>query len=271
MFHESAPWWSWTGASAAILSVCLCLGPAPASLASGSPTEVPLDLNRYSGTWFEVASLKEGFAGEGQKDCHCTAGLYAVNPDDDQKLTVKTFCVHGSPTGKISGIEGRVTCKGAKDVVVDMEEVEQCKLNFPAIPFIPPEPYTVLETDYDSFALVEGAKDKSFVQIYSRTPNPGKKFIARQIAHLEKDYGYKKNAIRVTPQDCSQQLMTKMDTMMKSPGMESMFQNTTESTIEDLLRKEEGQIENSGIVLQGPRNPLDEAKNLVNLFQMFAQ
>ncbi|XP_024190867.1 chloroplastic lipocalin isoform X2 [Rosa chinensis] len=27
---------------------------------------------RYSGRWYEVASLKRGFAGKGQEDCHCT-------------------------------------------------------------------------------------------------------------------------------------------------------------------------------------------------------
>lgn len=26
----------------------------------------------YGGRWYEVASLKKGFAGEGQQDCHCT-------------------------------------------------------------------------------------------------------------------------------------------------------------------------------------------------------
>lgn len=30
------------------------------------------DPNRYAGRWFEVASLKRGFAGQGQEDCHCT-------------------------------------------------------------------------------------------------------------------------------------------------------------------------------------------------------
>lgn len=30
---------------------------------------------RYSGRWFEVASLKRGFAGQGQEDCHCTQVL----------------------------------------------------------------------------------------------------------------------------------------------------------------------------------------------------
>lgn len=27
---------------------------------------------RYAGRWYEVASLKRGFAGQGQEDCHCT-------------------------------------------------------------------------------------------------------------------------------------------------------------------------------------------------------
>ena len=84
-------------------------------------------------------------------------------------LTVKTFCVHGSSTGRISGIEGVV--RGGT-------------LRFPSIPFIPALPYNVLDTDYRSYALVEGAKDSSFVQIYSRKPNPGKDFIAKQKKRL---------------------------------------------------------------------------------------
>jgi len=242
----------------AAISVLLS-SPAPAFA-------IDLDLSKYSGTWYEVASLKEGFAGEGQKDCHCTAGLYSLV--DESKLTVKTFCVHGSPTGKISGIEGAVSCQGVEGKAGIME-ANSCNLRFPSIPFIPPEPYTVLETDYDTYALVEGARDKSFVQIYSRTPNPGKAFINKQINHLEADYGYKKKAIKPTPQDCSQKLMTKMDSMMKSPDMVQMFRNTTSNTIEELLGQEEEDFD--GIILQGPRNPVKEVKDLVNLFQMFKQ
>lgn len=35
-------------------------------------TAKDFDPIRYSGRWFEVASLKRGFAGQGQEDCHCT-------------------------------------------------------------------------------------------------------------------------------------------------------------------------------------------------------
>lgn len=33
---------------------------------------------RYSGRWFEVASLKRGFAGQGQEDCHCTQVIVLI-------------------------------------------------------------------------------------------------------------------------------------------------------------------------------------------------
>ena len=32
---------------------------------------------------------------------------------------------------------------------------EKCTLRFPAIPFIPREPYDVIRTDYDTYALVQ--------------------------------------------------------------------------------------------------------------------
>lgn len=35
-------------------------------------TTKDFDPTRYLGRWFEVASLKGGFAGQGQEDCHCT-------------------------------------------------------------------------------------------------------------------------------------------------------------------------------------------------------
>jgi len=42
---------------------------------------------------------------------------------------------------------------------------QKCYLRFPNLPFIPRQPYNVLDTDYDNYALVSGAKDASFVQV----------------------------------------------------------------------------------------------------------
>ncbi|EHA8587095.1 putative Chloroplastic lipocalin [Cocos nucifera] len=130
---------------------------------------------RYSGRWFEVASLKRGFAGQGQEDCHCTQGIYMF---DAQTLSIQvdTFCVHGGPDGYITGIRGKVQCISEEDTEkaeTDLEKQkmikEKCYLRFPTLPFIPKEPYDVIATDYDSFSLVSGAKDKSFIQDFVLT------------------------------------------------------------------------------------------------------
>lgn len=87
-------------------------------------------------------------------------------------IQVDTFCVHGGPDGYITGIRGKVQCLPEEDSETKEAELEKpvmitekCYLRFPTLPFIPKEPYDVLATDYDNFALVSGAKDKSFIQV----------------------------------------------------------------------------------------------------------
>lgn len=70
------------------------------------------------------------------------------------RLEVNTFCVHGGPEGRLSGIQGAVSCADPVLLAVlpefesaqEREEgiVAKCVLRFPAIPFIPPEPYDVI-------------------------------------------------------------------------------------------------------------------------------
>lgn len=87
-------------------------------------------------------------------------------------IQVDTFCVHGSPDGYITGIRGKVRCVPEEELertVSDLERQEmireKCYLKFPTLPFIPKLPYDVIATDYNTFALVSGAKDRSFVQV----------------------------------------------------------------------------------------------------------
>lgn len=87
-------------------------------------------------------------------------------------IQVDTFCVHGGPDGYITGIRGKVQClseeaKTNEESALEKQEMisEKCYLRFPTLPFIPKEPYDVIATDYDNFALVSGAKDRSFVQV----------------------------------------------------------------------------------------------------------
>lgn len=98
-------------------------------------------------------------------------GIYTYDPETPA-IQVDTFCVHGGPTGYITGIRGKVQClseddKGKDETDLERQEMikEKCYLRFPTLPFIPKEPYDVIATDYDNFALVSGAKDTSFIQV----------------------------------------------------------------------------------------------------------
>ncbi|KAG6407301.1 hypothetical protein SASPL_130288 [Salvia splendens] len=188
------------------------------------------DPARYAGRWFEVASLKRGFAGSGQEDCHCTQGVYTYDMDAPA-IQVDTFCVHGGPDGYITGIRGKVQCLSEEDkdkTQTDPENTEmikqKCYLRFPTLPFIPKEPYDVIDTDYDNYALVSGAKDKSFIQIYSRTPNPGSAFIEKYKSSLA-ELGYDPDKIKDTPQDCETMSNSQLAAMMSLSGMQRALTN----------------------------------------------
>ena len=60
------------GALAAAALVVLPAGDASAAAEYSLQGKVLFSPMAYSGRWYEVASLKKGFAGEGQQDCHCT-------------------------------------------------------------------------------------------------------------------------------------------------------------------------------------------------------
>ncbi|KAH0987119.1 hypothetical protein GBA52_014296 [Prunus armeniaca] len=185
---------------------------------------------RYSGRWFEVASLKRGFSGQGQEDCHCTQGVYTFDMEK-RAIQVDTFCVHGSPDGYITGIRGNVQCLSEEDLgknetALEKQEMikEKCYLRFPTLPFIPKQPYDVIATDYDNFALVSGAKDRSFIQIYSRTPNPGPEFIEKYKFYLA-NFGYDPSKITDTPQDCQSMTDSQLSAMMSMSEMQQALTN----------------------------------------------
>lgn len=101
-------------------------------------------------------------------------GIYTFDPKVPS-IQVDTFCVHGSPDGYITGIRGKVQCLSEEDTQKEETDLERkemirekCYLRFPTLPFIPKEPYDVIATDYDNFALVSGAKDRSFIQVSIR-------------------------------------------------------------------------------------------------------
>ena len=182
------------------------------SLAIANPF-VDFDPFKYSGAWYETLSIKKGFAGFGQTDCMDTRGVYEYRelrsdgtgtvplPAHDE-LDVQTGCRHLD--GHVSGIKGVVTCptKAPSLRSKTSRGLVTCSLRFPTAPFVPPANYTVLETDYESYAVVEsGLGPKSgapFVQVYSRYARPGLRFIEAKKELLHK-WGYDPNDAHVTP------------------------------------------------------------------------
>jgi len=161
-----------------------------------SAKNLPADFSpfKYSGAWYETMSIKKGFAGFGQADCMDTRGVYEYDPDRDE-LDVQTGCRHLD--GHVSGIKGVVTCPKT----TSNRGIISCSLRFPSAPFVPPASYNVLETDYDSYAIVEsGLGPKSgapFVQVYSRYSRPGMRFIEAK-RELLKRWGYDPDDVHMT-------------------------------------------------------------------------
>lgn len=153
---------------------------------------------QYSGGWYEVASHKAGFYGLGQYDCMDTRGLYEYDPDRDE-IHVMTQCRHLNK--RVSGIQGVVKCPLESKTA--QRGLANCVLRFPTAPYVPPTTYRVLETDYSSYALVEGGDGPNglapFVQIYSRYARPGIRFIEDKKRILMENWGYNPDDIHVTP------------------------------------------------------------------------
>ena len=65
-------------------------------------TVTTVDLQKYSGKWFEIASFPQRF----QKGCHCTTAEYTVTSKD--YLIVENRCNKDSLNGKSLYIKGKV-------------------------------------------------------------------------------------------------------------------------------------------------------------------
>jgi len=60
-----------------------------------------VDLNKYAGKWYEIASYPQRF----QKGCHCTTAEYTLS--DKGYVIVENRCNRGSINGKQSYIKGK--------------------------------------------------------------------------------------------------------------------------------------------------------------------
>ena len=115
-----------------------------------------VDLNRYAGTWYQVAALPQPYTLQCYRDT--TAEYGVINPST---ISVRNSCV--TPSGSESSIEGSATVRSDASL----------RVNFPGVPFQNPDGptnyrVTYLESDYSLAILGDPRRGSGFV--LSRTP-----------------------------------------------------------------------------------------------------
>ncbi len=142
-----------------------------------------VDLNKYAGKWFEIASYPQVF----QKGCHCTTAQYKVS--EKGYVIVENRCNKDSITGKISYIKG-------KAFVVPNTNNAKLKVQF-FWPFRAKYWIIDLADDY-SYAVVSHP-NKKYLWILSRTPKMSDS-VYQQILTRLKEKGFDLSKLKITQQ-----------------------------------------------------------------------
>lgn len=131
-----------------------------ASLFACSSKEQPLetvanvDLKRYAGKWYEIASYPQRF----QKGCTCTTAEYT--PTNEGYIIVENACNKDSVNGEKSGIKGKAFI---------VENTGNAKLE---VQFFWPfkGKYWIIDLDSNYTYAVVGHPNREYLWILSRTP-----------------------------------------------------------------------------------------------------
>jgi apolipoprotein D and lipocalin family protein len=142
------------------ITLAIVWGLAALGLAAAGQEKPPLetvpsvDLAKYMGTWYEIASFPQKF----QKGCHCTTAAYEMT--DKGYVRVVNTCRKDGPEGKLS------TAKG-KAFLVEGSNNAKLKVQF-FWPFRGDYWIIDLAADY-SYAVV-GEPGRDYLWILARTP-----------------------------------------------------------------------------------------------------
>ncbi|MCF8122972.1 MAG: lipocalin family protein [Desulfarculaceae bacterium] len=172
--------WAWI-LPAMILALAVgCGGPqAPASVAVS-----PVELDRYLGRWYEIASFPAWF----QKGCVCTTADYSRQGEE---LVVVNACRENSPQGEPRKARARAW-------VVDASGGGRLKVQF-QWPFT--GDYWIIGLDSAYRWAVVGTPDRDYLWILSRTPRLGSAQYQKAV-QIAKQKGWPIQRLRRTLQDC---------------------------------------------------------------------
>ncbi|QQS67060.1 MAG: lipocalin family protein [Chlorobiota bacterium] len=113
-----------------------------------------VDLNKFIGKWYEIASYPQSF----QKGCHCTTAEYTLSKDD--YIIVENRCNKDSINGELSYIKG-------KAFIEENSGNSKLKVQF----FWPFRgKYWIIELAEDYSYVVVSNPNKKYLWILSRTP-----------------------------------------------------------------------------------------------------
>jgi apolipoprotein D and lipocalin family protein len=154
----------------------------PANQLDHTVSEV--DLDRYMGKWYEIASFPNWF----QRGCFCSAAEYTLR---DGTVEVKNSCRKGSPEGVVDSARGRAT-------IVPGSGGAKLKVHF-QWPFKGDYWIIALDGDY-GFAMI-GHPTRKYLWILSRTPRMDDAVFAG-LKETARSKGYDVSRLRMTDQSC---------------------------------------------------------------------
>lgn len=142
-----------------------------------------VDLNKYSGKWYEIASYPQSF----QKGCHCTTAEYTIS--EKGYVVVENRCNKDSVNGKQSYIKG-------KAFVEKNSENAKLKVQF----FWPFKgKYWIIDLDDDYSYAVVSHPNRKYLWILSRTPKMNEE-VYQQIIFRLKENGFDLTKLQITQQ-----------------------------------------------------------------------
>ena len=142
-----------------------------------------VDLDRYLGKWYEIASYPAWFAK------NCTGVTAEYSRQDDDRVSVVNRCYKGSLDGKLKEAKGRAK-------VVDLETNSKLKVSFFG-PFW--GDYWIIDLDPDYRWAVVGEPKRKYLWLLSRTPTLDKSTLDGILSRLPAA-GYDVDQLQWTPQ-----------------------------------------------------------------------
>lgn len=145
-----------------------------------------VDLNKYIGKWYEIASFPQSF----QAGCNCSTAEYTIS--EDGYIKVINSCRLDSANGKLKQAEG-------KAFVIEGTNNAKLKVQF-FWPFKGDYWIIDLASDY-SYAVV-GHPSREYLWILSRTPKMDEN-IYKSILSKIAEKGFELKKLNRTNQDCN--------------------------------------------------------------------